>query len=606
MCGIAGIIGKQDRNELSLMLNKIVQRGPNGLFSWYSDMLSLGHARLSIIDLSTNANQPMVDKETGNVIIFNGEIYNYIELKNELKGQFNFSTDSDTEVLLAAMKVYGIDCLKKLRGMFSFAFFNNQNKTIQLVRDRFGIKPLYYFSHQNYFYFSSEIKSFTSLPGTSFQINKQKAIEFLADCQLDTDEETMFQGIKQLTPGHVLTLNETGKILNQQSFWDFPSLGNKRFDEDAQHELVDVFKKTIAIHLRADVPVGAFFSGGVDSSSIVSFALQQRDSLPTFSGILPYHHPENSLIHDYVKQDKIIPHYYSLDGEGYFKDIYNVIYHHDEPTMDGSVFSHYKLCQLAADQQVKVVLSGSGGDELFGGYASHIHGYHANLLKAFKFKKYFQEIANGAKHSGMSAKELTFKSVYDNIPVGFKKAIKNIQLKTKLGHLAADIQVPHYYHNYKDKFYDALINNYKSWTAPAFLHYEDRNSMAFGVEARVPYFDHELIEFVMQFNCNDIMFGRSKSMMRSAFKNVVPDYILNQKGKHGFPSPIDGSLKNDIEGKKIFFSLCKQTPLLNPEKTHQLGLDFYNGKVDISIFWRTFSYMIWYDIFFNGNLSPKL
>ena len=606
MCGIAGIIGKQDKEELSIMLNKISHRGPNGLFSWHSNMLSFGHARLSIIDLSSNANQPMVDSETGNVLIFNGEIYNYVELKNELKDQFNFTTESDTEVLLAVIKVYGISCLKKIRGMFSFAYFNNQLKTVQLVRDRFGIKPLYYFSHQNNLYFSSEIKSFLSLPGTSFHINQQKAIEFLADCQLDTDDETMFEDVRQLTPGHVLTLNETGAIISKQSYWEFPSIGQKIFDVEAQHELVDVFNKTIAVHLRADVSLGAFFSGGVDSSSVVSFALQQQESLQTFSGILPYHHPENSLIQEFVKHDKILPHYYSLDGRGYFKDIYNVIYHHDEPTMDGSVFSHYKLCQLASEQNVKVVLSGSGGDELFGGYASHIHGYHANLLKSLKFRNYFQEISNSAKHSGMSAKELAFKSVYDNIPIGVKKAIKNVQLKLKLKHIAVDIRVPHYYHNYHDKFYDAVVNNYKSWTAPAFLHYEDRNSMAFGVEARVPYFDHELIEFVFQFKSNDMMLGRSKSMMRSSFKNIVPDYILNQKGKYGFPSPIDGSLKNDIEGKKIFFSLCKHTPLLDPEKTHQLGVDFYEGKVDISIFWRTFIIMIWYDIFFNGNLSPKL
>jgi asparagine synthase (glutamine-hydrolysing) len=606
MCGIAGIIGKQDKQELSLMLDKISHRGPNGLFSWHSDSLSLGHARLSIIDLSANANQPMVDYETGNVLVFNGEIYNYIELKNELKNHFNFTTDSDTEVLLAAMKVYGIDCLKKLRGMFSFAFFNKQSKTIQLVRDRFGIKPLYYYTHHNNFYFSSEIKSFLSLPNTSFQINQQKAIEFLADCQLDTDDETMFQGINQLTPGYVLTINENGEILSKVSYWDFPRIGEKSFDVDAQHELVDVFKNTISVHLRSDVPIGAFFSGGVDSGTIVSFALQQKDVLPTFSGILPYHHPENNLIKEYTKQEKIIPHYYALDGEDYFQDIYDVIYHHDEPTMDGSVYSHYKLCKLASDQNIKVLLSGSGGDELFGGYASHIHGYHANLIKSLKIRDYIKEIGNGAKHSGMSAKELIFKSVYDNIPVSFKKAIKNLQLKIKLGHLEAEIDVPHYYHCFNDRFYEAVVNNYKSWTAPAFLHYEDRNSMAFGIEARVPYFDHELIEFVMQYNCNEIMLGRSKSMMRSAFKNVVPDYILNQKGKYGFPSPIDGSLKNDVKGKKLFFSLCMRTPLLNPEKTHQLGLDFYNGKVDISIFWRTFSYMIWYDIFFKGNRTPEI
>jgi asparagine synthase (glutamine-hydrolysing) len=602
MCGIAGIIGTSKVTiTIETLLQRIRHRGPDGLFYWKEDDKAFGHARLSIIDLSSNGNQPMIDPATGNVIIFNGDIYNYLELKKAIGQRYTFHTGSDTEVILAAYVVYGIDFLKHLRGMFAFALFDKaKNKTL-LVRDRFGIKPLYYRNLQGAFLFGSEIKAIINLTAKPEALNEFKVYEFLGNCQMDTNEQTLFNNIYQLSPAHYAWINATGKMENVTEYWAFPQPGKRHFDEKAGEELVELFDETIRLHLRSDVPVGSFLSGGIDSSSVTCFALKnmQQSALHTFSAVLPYFHPENALINDVLDtSDRIIPHTFLLSGEKFFDDIPDLIYQHDEPTMDGSMYAHYKLCEMAKANKIKVLLSGSGGDELFGGYASHIHAQHAKLFSQLRFGKYFRDIKKVSKNSAITYKNLLVKSLYENIPVRIRQQIKKRQIQRKIGHLTIRPAFPHYYHNHPDPYFANLINNYKSWTAPPFLHYEDRNSMAFGVETRVPFFDHVLIEFILQFTTEDIIQGKSKSILRNSFKGIVPEIVLQQKGKYGFPSPIDHALKHDQETKDFFNDTFAQTPLLKPKETAALGNAFYHASGDVSIFWRTFSYMIWYQVYF--------
>ena len=604
MCGIAGIIGSGRVNvSVKEMLEKIRHRGPDGLFYYEADHVAFGHARLSIIDLSTSANQPMVDPSTGNVIIFNGEIYNYLELKDTLKSQYNFLTESDTEVLLAAYAVYGINFLEHIRGMFAFALFEKKSGKVLLARDRFGIKPLYYRKQSGAVLFGSEIKALLNSDPVPETINELKAYEFLANCQLDTDEHTMFSNIYQLLPSSYMWVDSNGEMDKSVEYWQFPEPGNRHFDEQAEKELVELFNETIRIHLRSDVPVGAFLSGGIDSSAVTCFALKnlQQPVLHSFSAVLPYFHPENALIKDVLAtSDHIRPHQFLLSGEDFFNDIPDLIYHHDEPTMDGSMYAHYKLCSLARDNGVKVLLSGSGGDELFGGYASHIHAQHARLLSTLRFKRYIGDVRKMKNSAGITYKDLLLKSLYEQIPVSIRRQIKQRQIRKKINHLSISPDFTHYYHEHKDPYFANLVNNYRSWTAPPFLHYEDRNSMAFGVETRVPFFDHKLVEFILQFATEDVIAGKSKSLLRRSFKGIVPDIVLQQKGKYGFPSPIDHALKSDAEGKQLFFDLYRETPLLKEKETAALGNTFFNGAGDVSIFWRTLSYMLWYQIFFKG------
>ncbi len=602
MCGIAGIIGIDNREiKIETILNRIKHRGPDGLFYWKQGNIALAHARLSIIDLSANANQPMIDPATGNVIIFNGEIYNYLELKKTIGGRYLFQTNSDTEVILAAYAVYGIEFLEQLQGMFALALYDKSKNKVLCVRDRFGIKPFYYRHINKAFVFASEIKAIINISGEKETINSKKAYEFIADMQLDTNEETFFDGVTQMKPAHYMWVSSDGIVEKHNCYWDYPAPGKNKFDENAKSYFVELFDKTIAFHLRSDVPVGSFLSGGLDSSSVTCFALRnmQQKNLHTFSGVLPYHHPENVLIDDVLAlSNQIIPHKFLLDGNDFFKDIGEVIYHHDEPILDGSMYSHYQLCKLAAESGIKVLLSGSGGDELFGGYTAHVNSYHALLLSSFRFRKYIKDINRVATNSNHGYKNLISKSVYECLPFSIRRMLKNKQIQSKSGHLQMHPIIEHYHYEHANPYYANWLNYYKSWSVPPFLHYEDRNSMAFGIETRVPFYDHKLLEFVSQFAPDQLINGSSKSVMRNSFKEIVPPGVLTQKGKYGFPSPIDHALKTDKKGKEIFFDLYRNTPLLKPKETEQIGIDFYKGKSDLSAFWRLLSYMIWYDIFF--------
>ncbi|MEY4702619.1 MAG: hypothetical protein RIR96_516, partial [Bacteroidota bacterium] len=565
MCGIAGVIGKGTNVKLPLMIEKIRHRGPDGVGIWENESISLGHVRLSIIDLSSNADQPMIDEETGNVLVFNGEIYNYLELKKTIGNRYSFKTDSDTEVILALYRIYGEDMLQYLRGMFAFALYDSKNDIIFLARDRFGIKPLYYRSSNGSILFASEIKALVNHNDLSDEINELKSIEFLANCKLDTDHQTLFKDVFQILPSHYAMISGSGKMIKKQSYWNFPEPGKRIFDKKSEEELYHQFSESISLHLRSDVPVGTFLSGGLDSTTVTSFVrkLSAQPILHSFSALLPYDHPENALIPKYLSiQKEVVNHGFLLDGNEYFNDISDIIYHHDEPVMDGSMYAHYKLCQLAAQNNIKVILSGSGGDELFGGYGSYIYASHAALLKKGKIKSYFREIIGNAGVSGETVANLIMKSTYELFPEDFKQKMKNFRLRNQVKHLHFNEEITHYFHRHSDIYLSNMINNYRSWTAPPFLHYEDRNSMAFGVEARVPFFDHKLVEFVLQFDHSDIMRGRTKNLMRKSFRGTVPDFILDQKGKYGFPSPINHRLKTDDAGKSIFFDLVEKTPLL--------------------------------------------
>lgn len=324
MCGIAGIISTGNTNlSIETMLEKIRHRGPDGLFYWKAGSIALGHARLSIIDLSHNADQPMIDPGTGNVIIFNGEIYNYLEIKEAIGSRYHFKTDSDTEVILAAYQVYGIDFFKQLRGMFAFALFDKATNKILLARDRFGIKPLYYRFMNDAFLFASEIKAIVKPDGRE-AINELKAYEFLGNCQMDTNDETLFKDIHQLLPAHYVWVDHQGRMEMPKEYWQFPEPGNRHFDESAADEFLGIFNEMIRMHLRSDVPVGSFLSGGIDSSSVTCFALRnmQQPTLHTFSAVLPYYHPENALIKDVLgSSERITAHQFLLSGNDFFADI---------------------------------------------------------------------------------------------------------------------------------------------------------------------------------------------------------------------------------------------------------------------------------------------
>jgi len=605
MCGISGIVGAKDSYYiLKKMSEMISHRGPDGSGIWTIDRFGLSHLRLSIIDLSSSGLQPMTDNYNGNKVIFNGEIYNYLELKSELKHNYQFSTATDTEVILACYRKYGIQFLSRLRGMFSLALYDAHQDKLLLARDRVGMKPLYYRKKDSVFYFSSEIKGLIDpeIFGTT-TINDGSASEFLFARQLDTHDDTMFSEVKQLRPGHYILLNRNSEIDEYHLYWDIKRIDSNSLYEFAKDDLIEKMDETVRLHLRSDVPIGAFVSGGIDSSCVASFALRNLKEgikLHTYSAILKEKTEENRLIPLINKHPNCIPHEFVLDGDTFFDDIQKVTFHHDEPLLDGSMFSHYKLCELAHMDGVKVLVSGAGGDELFGGYLSHISSYLALLLKDMRFKKFHTSIFSFKSNSEYTASYLFAKAIQETLPFVFRRTYKQLSLAINNRHIRLAPNVKHFYFEDKDPWFSNLINNYKSWTTPPYLHYEDRNSMAFGIEIRVPFYDHKLMEYVNQIALDQLMAGRSKSLLRNAFDSIVPEPILNQKGKFGFPSPIDRILKESKKSRELYFDLVPNNPYFKRNEAIKLGDSFFKGKADLGIYWRALSFSIWHSVFFRG------
>ncbi len=600
MCGIVCVAGKTKLSLLPTMLQRIKHRGPDGNNIWQNENYALGHARLSIIDLSTSASQPMID-ENENTLIFNGEIYNYIELKQQLSSYYKFKTDSDTEVILAAYQVWKEKCVEKFRGMFSIILFDKKLNKLFVARDRFGIKPLYYRKTKNAILFSSEIKSLIKHQELSDTLNEEKAFEFLVHRKLDANTETFYKEVKQIKQGCYTWVNEIGELSDEISYWNFPELGTKTIAANTYNEFYEKLNDTIKVHLRSDVPVGSFLSGGVDSSTVSALCIQNTppEKWHTFSAILPYHHAENALIEEFhLHYKNITKHHFNLSGENFFDDVEKIIYHHDEPILDGSMYAHYQLCKMAAQVGVKVVLSGSGGDELFAGYKSYIDAGLAQKLKSFEFLQYFSMVNKLSVSSQNSKASLILKSIWETLPLSLRSAIKK-QQSTGDSHIANKVFDVEFYPFKDNNPYQAnLLNNYYSWTVPPYLHYEDRNCMAHGVEVRVPLLDHELVEFVLQYKYDTFLEGNTKSVLRESVKNILPDKIKNQKGKFGFPSPIDHALQSDARGKEMYFNYVKNIDFINQKEAINLANDFYKTGNNLTLYWRTLSFAIWYNSFF--------
>lgn len=612
MCGITGIIGNNNYHQfLDLMLKRIEHRGPDGEGKWVNEKLSLGHKRLSIIDLSDNAHQPMIDDETGNVIIYNGEIYNFIELRNDLKRDYSFKSSSDTEVILAAYRKYGTDCFNYLRGMFAIALYDPKRKLTILARDRFGIKPLYYRMAQDYFLFSSEIKGIINLGDLTQTANPKTICRFLAARQTDVNEETFFNEVKQVLPGTYLIINEQGKIIEQKRYWSLKLPGKKLLMKNDLEELIDLLENTIKIHLRSDVPVGAFLSGGIDSSTIVCYMEKFMGNIKfrTFSSLLEIQNEENKLISVIHKKVKSLNHDILLKGDSFLSEIKKLLYYQDEPFADASMYAHFKLCEEASKAGLKVLLSGNGGDEIFGGYYAYLYANIGYLIKNIKLIHLLKALKNYKSFKQVELNYLVIKGIQQALPSKIKRIYKHFAYKNYFQHLNEEFydknDIDYYYFEHSDPRIENYVNMINNWTLPQFLHYEDRNGMAFGIELRVPFIDHILIEKVNEYDASVLVDGRTKSLLRQLIKQVVPAEVVNQKGKFGFAAPLDIFLRANIESiTENYKELLRSQNIFDQKKSLEKLNNYLRDKDDNSllVFWRTYITLLWINTFFNSKI----
>jgi asparagine synthase (glutamine-hydrolysing) len=532
-------------------------RGPDGEGIWQHPQGYVGfaHRRLSIIDLQTGG-QPMSDG-AGNWVTYNGEIYNYIELRAEL-GSENFVTSSDTEVILHAYRKWGVDCVNHFRGMFAFALWDEANQVLFCARDRFGIKPFYYTIVGNVFYFASEVKAL--LPFIErIQTDLEGFKDYLA-FQLCLAGKTLFKGIHELLPGH--TLRIINGSVEVKRYWEV--YYNLDFDHTSKYfeeKLRALLSESVCLHLRSDVPVGAYLSGGLDSSIVASLGSQESDGpFLGFTGKFSFSpdYDESRYARELAEWCEFKLHEIDIVANDFIENIRKVIYHLDYPVAGPGSFPQYMVSQLASRYR-KVVLGGQGGDEIFGGYTRYLIAYFEQCIKA---------AIDGTMHNGNFI--VTYESIIPNLTAlqNYKPLLQKFwreglfedmdrryfRLVNRASTLQDEINwellgsyspfetfqsIFNSNNVQKESYFDLMTHFDFKTLLPALLQVEDRVSMAHGLESRVPFLDHPLVELAATIPSN-IKFkdGTMKEILKNAMKSILPEVIVNRKDKMGFPTPL--------------------------------------------------------------------
>lgn len=567
MCGIAGYLVLQTGNAaahpkaLIAMGELIAHRGPDGHGKWVHDSSTVGftHRRLSVIDLSSAAAQPMLSPG-GNVLTFNGEIYNFKELRGNLeKRGSRFFSNSDTETILGLYEELGIESIAQLRGMFAFALWDENNTRLVLARDRFGIKPLFYTVQNGVLYFASEQKALLPfLP--AIETNPTALAEYLT-FQYTISEETMFKGIKQLMPGHYLTV-QSGAI-RISNYWDVSyEVDYSWTPETAEERLRELMADSIDVHLRSDVEVGAYLSGGVDSSLMAILAAGKTEfGGKGFHGRFTEYpgYDESSFAHDASAAFGGDLRVLDISAADFREHIRSVIWHLDQPTGGPGSFPQFMVSALAA-KEVKVVLGGQGGDEIFGGYARYLIAYFEQCIKAaidgtYKNGNFVVTIESIIPNLGILREykplmqEFWREGLFGPLDERFFRLVdRTNDMKSEISWQDLDMgtvkesffKVFNSRSNVrKEAYLDSMTHfDFKS-LLPALLHVEDRMSMAHGLESRVPILDHPLVEFIASVPA-DLKFqgGRLKHLLKKGYEHTLPRSILERRDKMGFPVPL--------------------------------------------------------------------
>lgn len=495
--------------------------------------LMLGHRRLSIIDLGLRGFQPMQD-EAGNVIIFNGEVYNYIELRERLVAKgYTFKTTTDTEVVLAAHREWGRSCLNRFNGMWSFCIFNVRSSSVFISVDRFGIKPMYYYNDSDTLLLMSEAKAFRHFPQGSTEINQRYIDLFLKYGLLDTDHMTPFKKLKRMLPAHskVISLIDGKEKMNER-YWEPPSGVTRLKLKDAVSQLKELMNDSLNLRLRADVPWGITLSGGLDSSLIayrLSHILRVNDiagSIYSFTASFPGRSEDESAFAMKVERDlHLTPHHVDAVDQFTIGDFERFIWHMDFPVASSSPYASYSLYRKVNETGIKMTLSGQGSDELFSGYHHHFYAYAADMVFRLQWMRYATNVMGFSRMKKINPLQVT----------------KTAAL-TWLSRKRSPVM-------YAEDSEKQLWQDLNQWVLPALLRYEDRASMAWGVEARVPFLDYKMVEFAQHLPAKmKIRDGWQKFIIRKALEGEAPAEIVWRKDKKGYVTPEKELQRKNVDG----------------------------------------------------------
>ena len=605
MCGIVGFVNKdKDKNKDKIIKNmaeRIKHRGPDDEGYYIDNNVALGHKRLSIIDLNSGK-QPIYNEDENIIVIFNGEIYNYQELKKELKSKkHKFKTTTDTEVLVHGYEEWGSKLPTKLRGMFAFAIWDKKNKTLFCARDHFGIKPFYYAKFNDTFMFASEIKAFLDNPDFKKELNPS-ALGLYLSFSFNPLDETFFKGVYKLSPGHSLTYKNDKITINK--YFDVKFNEKKTTMENAIHNVADVMKDSVKHHEISDVEVGSFLSSGIDSSYIVSLAKPNKTYTVGYDNLK---YSEISYAEDLSSRLKIQNKSKIISKEEYLEVIPKLIYQMDEPFSDPSAISLYFL-SLMASKDVKVCLSGEGADEFFGGYNTYLEN---NTLS------WYNKIPYVLRHTLAKILELTpefsgrnflvrrgyrLEDDYVSVSKIFTEKERNKYLAKKCNIKNRDITKKIFEDNKNQNNLNKMqAIDIHFWLVNDILHKADCMSMANSLEVRVPFVDTEVFKVSSTLE-QDKKIGknRTKIALREASKSVIPNEAYNKK-KLGFPVPLRSWIKTKDfydEVRRVFESDYSKE-FFNQKKIVKL-LDncVKNEKYEYKKVWAIYSFLKWYQIFF--------
>jgi|Deesub1362A_J573_1020465.scaffolds.fasta_scaffold01368_8 asparagine synthase (glutamine-hydrolysing) len=654
MCGIAGIYvsdGKVEPEWIVDMTNSLKHRGPDdegylGVNTQISKVfpltgaesrvrgervdtfkqsvdLFLGHRRLSILDLSPLGHQPMCNHDKSIWILHNGEIYNYIELREELKRLgYIFKTNTDTEVLLAAYEAWGENCLERLNGMWSFVIYDGRKNILFGSRDRFGVKPFYYYLDSKSFAFASEIKSLLKIPFVKREVNTGVLFDYFVFKWLEREEETFFKNIFELPPSFAFQHNLSNNEFKKWKYYELEFFeGWENFKEEKLKEYVEEIKNLIfnavRLRLRSDVPIGSCLSGGLDSSSIVcvinkllerSYLTQIGERQKLFTASYNIEAVDESKWAEMVVKSTRTSWYRTFpSARELLQDLEELVYVQDIPFLSTSIYAQYRVMKLAKENGVKVLLDGQGGDELFTGYVSYYVAFFIEMLRRMKYADFWREF-NSLGNSPVSKKFILFSLgkylLSNSAPFFIKSFFKRMDKVKKYLN-------PDFWGENKERIEKLRGRRYTSLNSMLYdfisrsnlkslLRFEDRNSMRFSIESRTPFADDKnLIEYVFRIPpVYKIHNGWSKFLLREATKDIVPDPIRHRRDKIGFATPERFWLK-EIKEELLSYITSDLDSFLNVNKLKEDWDRLFEIELreDFTDVWRFIDFAVWKKVF---------
>jgi asparagine synthase (glutamine-hydrolysing) len=628
MCGIYASIGfPPDPRHLDV----VIHRGPDGRgwreFDSQAGPVALGHRRLSIIDLHPRADQPMSCPQGRYWLTFNGEIYNFVELRAELERQGEaFHTTSDTEVLLRAYIVWGECMLNRLLGMFAFVIYDHMEQRLFVARDRFGMKPLYYFASRKGVAFASEIKQLIDLPGFCRKINLARTYDYLSVGWTDHSEETMFADARQLRGGQCVSVDlnrgSVGNLLVRR-WYDLPRQPGPAVSEDlAATQFRALFEDAVKLHLRSDVRVGSCLSGGLDSSSIVVVmdrALKESAvSAPIHTVSACYYEDavnERPFVETVVAATRTEPHFIYPSAARVFSDAEKITWHQDEPQSSTSMYAQWCVFEAAKQNGIKVMLDGQGADEQLAGYHHSSFAVHGGeLMRRRRYAAVARMVLERRLWHGASVKQQLIElRGRPKLPDFFRRLRRLPSVATPAGWLgSALLEAVQEADTYKSALFRDHIGSVEdlghlcvadmiSASLPRLLRYEDRNSMAHSIEARLPFLDHRLVEFTLGlWDRHKIVGGDTKRVLRRAMNGYLPEEVRWRRDKLGFNTPEEGWFRGQLRPlveSGVRRALDHYPALLNRSESLGYLNAAMSGQKPVEALWRIINLGIWGQVF---------